>query len=85
MSPLDLEWNVTSMDVEGSGSPWDLYIAFIDGPEQMMCRVQYNPDLFESGTIRRMLRHYQRLLESVCAKPVKRLSELNFLFDQEPS
>ena len=85
MSPLDLEWNVTSMDVEGSGSPWDLYIAFIDGPEQMMCRVQYNPDLFESGTICRMLRHYQRLLESVCAKPVKRLSELNFLFDQDPS
>jgi len=27
---------------------WDLYIAFIDGPEQMMCRVQYNPDLFEA-------------------------------------
>lgn len=82
MPPLDLEWNVTSMDVEGSGSPWDLYIAFIDGPEQMMCRVQYNPDLFESGAICRVLRHYQRLLENVCAKPVKHLSELNFLFDK---
>jgi non-ribosomal peptide synthetase component F len=32
MPPLDLEWKVTSMDVEGSGSPWDLYIAFIDAP-----------------------------------------------------
>lgn len=85
MPPLDLEWNVTSMDVEGSGSPWDLYIAFIDGPEQMMCRVQYNPDLFESGTICRMLGHYQRLFENICAKPLNRLSELNFLFDQDAS
>ena len=79
MPPLDLEWTVTSMDIEGRGAPWDLYIAFIDRPEQMMGRVQYNPDLFECGTIRRMLRHYQRLLESVCASPGKRLSELNFL------
>jgi hypothetical protein len=85
MPPLDLEWNVTSMDVDGSGSPWDLYIAFIDGPEQMICRVQYNPDLFESETIRRMLGHYQRLFENICAKPLMRLSELNFLFDQDPS
>lgn len=81
MPTLDLEWTVTSMDIEGSGSPWDLYIAFIDRPEQMMGRVQYNPDLFESGTIYRMLQHYQRLLESVCASPVKRLSELNFFPD----
>src|SRR6266699_1209507 len=33
MPPLDLEWTVTSMDIEGSGSPWDLYIAFIDWPD----------------------------------------------------
>lgn len=81
MPKLDLEWTVTSMDIEGSGSPWDLYIAFIDRSEQMMGRVQYNPDLFEYGTICQMLRHYQRLLECVCASPGKRLSELNVLLD----
>lgn len=85
MPKLDLEWTVTSMDIEGSGSPWDLYIAFIDRPEQMMGRVQYNPDLFECEAVIRMLRHYQRLLESVCASPVKRLSELNFLLDWHPA
>jgi hypothetical protein len=75
---LDLEWTVTSMDVEGSGSPWDLYIAFIDRPGHLMGRVQYNPDRLESGTVHRTLRHYQRLLESVCTSSAKRLSELNF-------
>jgi hypothetical protein len=81
MPPLDLQWTVTSMDVESGGTPWDMYIAFIEGPEQMMCRVQYNPHLLENEIISRMLRHYQRLLESVCANPLKRLSELNFLLD----
>ena len=46
-----------------------------------MGRVQYNPDLFQNETISAMLRHYQRLLESVCANPVKHLSELNFPSD----
>ena len=81
MPSLDLDWTVTSMDVEGSGSPWDLYIAFIDRPGQMMGRVQYNPDVFESGTIFRMLRHYQRLLESVCANSMRGLSELNSILN----
>lgn len=85
MPPLDFEWTVTSMDVDGSGTQWDLYIAFIEGPEEMMGRVQYNSDLFGSGTICSMLRDFQRLLETVCANPVKRLSELNSLFNQVPS
>ena len=79
--PLDLEWTVTSMDVEGSGSPWDLYIAFLDRPGQMMGRAQYNPDVFKSETIFGMLRHYQRLLEIVCANSMRRLSELNFILN----
>jgi len=80
MPQLDLEWTVTSMDIESGGAPWDLYIAFIDRPEGMMGRVQYNPDRFDYETIVQMLRHYQRLLECVCANPARRLSELNFLF-----
>lgn len=76
---LGLEWSVTSMDVDSGGSPWDLYLAFLDRPGEMMGRVQYNPDLFKNETITRMLEDFQRLLESVCANPGKRLSELDFL------
>ncbi len=66
MPQLDLDWTVTSMDIESGGAPWDLYIAFIDRPEGMMGRVQYNPDRFDYDTIVQMLRHYQRLLEREC-------------------
>jgi hypothetical protein len=72
---LDVEWSVTSMDVDSGGAPWDLYLVFIDRPGRMMGRVQYNPDLFEDQTITQMLEDFQDVLEEACADPGKRLSE----------
>jgi aspartate racemase len=76
---LDLKWSVTSMDVDSGGSPWNLYLAFIDRPGEMMARVQYNPSLFEEETIGRMLQDFQFMLESVCTWPGKRLNEFSFM------
>ncbi|HWZ46036.1 MAG TPA: condensation domain-containing protein [Candidatus Saccharimonadales bacterium] len=75
---LALEWSVTSMDVDSGGAPWDLYLAFIDRPEGILGRAQYNPDLFDPKTITRMLEHFQRLLEALAAGPGKHLSEVEF-------
>ncbi len=77
MPSLDLEWSVTSMDADSGGGPWELYIAFISHPAGIAVRVQYNPDLFEAETITHMLNDYQYVLESVCANPSYRLSEVD--------
>jgi surfactin family lipopeptide synthetase A len=61
-----LPWSVTSMDVESGGSPWPLYLAFIDRPEGIIGRVQFNPDIFEIGTINRMLQDLQCVFETIC-------------------
>jgi surfactin family lipopeptide synthetase A len=61
-----LPWSVTSMDVESGGSPWPLYLAFIDRPEGIIGRAQFNPDLFEIGTIKRMLQDLQCIFETIC-------------------
>ena len=63
---LGLPWSVTSMDVESGGSPWPLYLAFIDRPEGIIGRVQFNPELFEIGTIKRVLQDLQLLFETIC-------------------
>jgi cytochrome P450 len=76
MPQVDLNWTVTSMDVESGGAAWDLYIAFIDGPRELMGRVQYNPDLFESATITRTLQDLQCLMEAVVGDPGRRISTL---------
>src|ERR1700687_2504281 len=63
---LGLPWSVTSMDVESGGSPWPLYMAFIDRPEGIIGRVQFNPDLFEIDTIKGVLQDLQLLFETIC-------------------
>ena len=83
MPDLDLEWSVTSMDVESGGASWDLYIAFIDRPNGMIGRAQYNPDLFERPAITAMLGDLRSLLESVALNPEQRLSDLRRLTPPE--
>ena len=76
MVKFDLDWTVTSMDVSSGGAPWDLYLAFIDGRQGMLGRIQYNPDLFETGTIDRFVQHYQELSQAVSVNPDKLISEI---------
>ena len=73
---LDLEWSVTTMDVESGGSPWELYLAFIDGPEGMIGRAQFHPELFNSESIDQLLRDFEILLEKVIGKAARPLSEI---------
>lgn len=81
---LGLEWGVTSMDVDSGGSPWDLYLAFINRPTETTVRVQYNPDLFDAGTITRMIADYETVLNAVNNSPAARMSQLRispYLYD----
>ena len=72
---LGVKWSVTSMDANSGGSPWDLYLAFIDRPEGLLGRAQYNPDLFEAETIATMLQDYEKVFAAAISNPAMRLSE----------
>ena len=76
MPNLDLTWSITSMDIESGGASWDLYVAFIDGPNGMIGRAQYNPDLFEPMTITLMLEDLQSLLEAATTNPSQLVQDL---------
>lgn len=73
---LGLNWSVTSMDVESGGASWDLYIAFIERPDRLLGRAQYNPDLFDQPAIRALLSDLQKVLEVLTRHPDEWLSEI---------
>ena len=75
---LDLEWSVTSMDVDSGGSPWELYLAFIDRPQGMIGRAQFDPDVFDEPSIGQIVKDLDRLLAELTATPQCRVSD-NFL------
>ncbi len=76
MPQLDMEWSVTSMDIESGGAPWDLYLAFIHRPAETMVRAQYNPDLFDAETITRMIADFQTLLRAAIDDPTGRIFQI---------
>jgi Condensation domain len=73
---LGLNWTVTTMDAGSGGSPWDLYLAFIDRSQRTIGRVQFNPDLFSSDAITNILRDLQMMLQAVTTNVSQPISEV---------
>jgi amino acid adenylation domain-containing protein len=51
--------------------------------EEFHCQFEYRTDLFEQATIRRMLGHFENLLQAALQDPDKRLAELSMMNSQE--
>jgi condensation domain-containing protein len=69
-------WGQTFMDVESGGSRWNLYLELNERPHAVIFRTQYNPDLFDVETIRRITNDLKSVLEAAAAKPATPISEL---------
>jgi surfactin family lipopeptide synthetase A len=76
---LKTGWQISSMDVDTGGGAWDLYLAFLQTAETLSGRIQYNPELFDVGTISQMVQNMQELMESVAANPGLSISRLDYL------
>ncbi|HYR06596.1 MAG TPA: amino acid adenylation domain-containing protein [Longimicrobium sp.] len=62
---------------------FDLLLAMAPTGAGLRATLAYSTDLFEAGTIRRMLGHLRRVLEQVAADPELPLSRLELLDDEE--
>ena len=73
---------LTAQPLEVNNSPgakFDLTFYVHESPDTLTVVANYNTDLFEAAAIRRMLTHYQTLLEGIVADPEQRLSVLPLL------
>lgn len=62
---------------------FDLTLALYNRPEGLAGAIEYNTDLFEAATIRRLIGHFERLLENLAAHPDRRIAELPMLAEPE--
>jgi amino acid adenylation domain-containing protein len=76
---------LTLSPVEGDSETahFDLTLQIVDTGQELTAALVYNTDLFEAGTIARMLGNFQTLLESMVADPEQRLSDLPILSETE--
>ena len=71
------------LEVDSGTATFDLTLHVADTGHELIATLAYNTDLFENASIGRMLRHFQMLLETVCASPSRHLSELPLLTEAE--
>ncbi|WP_139488155.1 non-ribosomal peptide synthetase [Brevibacillus dissolubilis] len=75
--------DITIEEIPTGYTKFDLNLALIDQPDEMVGTMEYDADLFEAATIRRMLQHFETLLASIVAAPDVPLSRLPLLHEEE--
>ncbi len=74
---------VEHVETDTGTAKFDLTFVVQDFGSSMVALVEYDCDLFEQGTMERLLEHYENLLRSVVIEPVRRLSDLPILGEAE--
>ncbi|HEX9937488.1 MAG TPA: amino acid adenylation domain-containing protein [Longimicrobium sp.] len=74
---------VDAVETEARVAKFDLLLAMETTPRGLRAGLTYATDLFEGGTIRRMLGHLERVLEQVAGDAEVRVSHLKLMGDAE--
>jgi len=69
--------------VKSETSKFDLWLSMEEYGDSIIGIMECNTDLFDPSTMRRIMRHFQRLLDSIVANPDQRLAALPFLTGAE--
>ena len=72
-----------SMRLEQRIAQFDLSLTTVELEAELSASLEYNTDLFDAATIKRLLGHFQTLLQAVVARPFERLDRLPLLNDDE--
>ena len=84
MPPLELpELILNPVMVDSKTAKVDLSLSMTDTQQGLMGNLEYNTDLFEAATIKRMVGHFQTMLESIVVNPDQNLSDLPILTETE--
>ncbi len=74
---------IEEVGVDTGVALYELELDTVRVPEGLECRFLYNADLFESGTIRRMATHFERLLAALVEEPDRPVSRLPLMQPSE--
>jgi amino acid adenylation domain-containing protein len=74
---------LSSLEIEDETEKFDLTLFADESEPRMRMVIGYNTDLFEAGSIKRMLNHYRQVLRAVVTNPRERLSDLGLLSEGE--
>ncbi len=72
-------WDLTDVEIHSGSSGFDLFADLVERSHAVTGRLIYSADLFDSATIRRLIRHWITLLESALENPDAPVSEMTMI------
>ncbi|MGA9769788.1 MAG: amino acid adenylation domain-containing protein, partial [Blastocatellia bacterium] len=75
--------SIKPVSADAGVSQFDLTMSVVEGEQGLIASLEYNVDLFNATTIKRMLGHFRTLLESIVEMPEQRISDLRLLTTDE--
>ncbi|MFO0762808.1 MAG: non-ribosomal peptide synthase/polyketide synthase, partial [Byssovorax sp.] len=72
-----------AVGVEGTTAKFDLTLTMLEGPSRLAGSFEYALDLFEAGTIERMIGYLVRLLDGIARDPAQPVGDLPLLGEAE--
>ena len=76
---LTTEWEPTDTGT----AKFDLTLNVRESPEACRAELEYDQDLYDAGTIERMLGHFQTILEQLAANPEQSIADVSLLSTAE--
>lgn len=77
------ELTLEAVSLEQRVAQFDLTLAVAETGDELLASLEYNSDLFEAATVKRMLAHFRTLLESIVENPAQPLALLDMLTQDE--
>jgi len=74
---------INKTDVFNSTAKFDLVLEISEVEKHLVGQLEYNSDLFDRDTIKRMVCHYQTLLQAIAANPEECVESLPLLTSEE--
>ncbi|MGA9118032.1 MAG: amino acid adenylation domain-containing protein, partial [Bacteroidota bacterium] len=71
------------IDVDMGTATYDMTLSVAESRSGYAASMEFNTDLFDGSTIRRLLAHYRRILEAIVGDVARRVSAIRFLSDDE--
>ncbi|WP_224242167.1 non-ribosomal peptide synthetase [Hyalangium gracile] len=76
-----LEWR--ALPLENHTAKFDLTMAVAESPHSLSLSLEFNSDLFDAGTMQRLLGHYRTVLEAVATDATQSITRLPLLTPEE--
>lgn len=74
---------MSSLAVEDTTAKFDLTLTLVEIEGELAGQFNYNVDLFEEATVKRLATHFERLIEEIVSAPERKITQLALLSEAE--